>query len=42
MNYQELRRKNSLYMERMVLIDPIGNSSMKPLIRGMKGDLSVR
>jgi hypothetical protein len=26
----------------MVLIDPIGNSSMKPLIRGMKGDLSVR
>ena len=29
-------------MERMVLIDPIGNSSMKPLIRGMKGDLSVR
>ncbi len=44
-NYQELRRKNSEYMERMVLVDPVGNSSMKNMIRPqMKGlnDLSLR
>lgn len=44
MNYQELRRKNSEYMEKMVLVDPVGNSSMKNMIRpSIKGlnDISI-